>query len=144
MAKTPPLWTRGRGGTALRVRGMGKPETRKRSRQRQGLLWSGTDRARLRVRKGGNLSTPPAAPLRGRWVDPEKPRPHAFSSAGGSDQHALGIRGSALSPSFPDEGGVQFQGRGAPFGSPHPEEHLAIDAFRRRPGNRSAIIRDPL
>ena len=115
---------------ALRVRGKGKPETRKRSRQRQGLSWSGTDRARLRVRKGGNLSTPPAAPLRGRWVDPEKPRPHAFSSAGGSDQHRLGIRGSTLSPSFPDKGGVQFQGRGVPVGIPHPEGHFRGRFFR--------------
>ena len=35
-----------------------------------------------------------------------------------------GIRGSALSPSLPDKGGAQFQGRGVPAGTPHPEGHL--------------------
>ena len=35
-----------------------------------------------------------------------------------------GIRGSALSPSLPDKGGAQFQGRGVSQGTPHPEGHL--------------------
>ncbi len=75
--------------------------------------------------KGGNLSTPPRPPgFPGLWVNPEIPRPPAFSSAGGSDQHALGIRGSAFSPSFSNKGEVQFQGRGAIGFAPHPEGHL--------------------
>ncbi len=75
--------------------------------------------------RGKSYSTPPAI----MQVNPEKPRPLAFSSAGGSDQHALGIRGSAFSPSFPDKGGAQFQGRGVPASTPHPEGHLvAVDS----------------
>lgn len=35
-----------------------------------------------------------------------------------------GIRGSALSPSLPDKGGAQFQGRGVSQGTLHPEGHF--------------------
>jgi hypothetical protein len=37
-------------------------------------------------------------------------------------------KGEYLSPSFPNKGGVQFQGRGMKHIIPHPEEHLVADA----------------
>jgi len=127
MAGKPLPWTRRaccwRIGSARWVSLRGPAETRKCSRQRQNFV------VRHRYadypgERGKSYSTP----LAFMRVNPEKPRPLAFSSAGGSDQHAPGIRGSALSPSFPDKGGAQFQGRGVSQGTLHPEGHLVADA----------------
>ncbi len=94
--------------TAHRASETGKPETRKCSRQRRNfVVWHGY--AVERPPKGASLRTP----ARSR-VAPDKPHPHAFSSAGGGAA-APGTRGSALSPSQNGKGGAQLQGsRGNP------------------------------
>ena len=130
--------------SAHRVRRTGKPETRKCSRQRQYFeFFCGLARISSLIftnesgEKGNNLLPP--RPVSGQSRKTSSPRLQL-----GWRWLSSGIRGSALSPSHPDEGGAQFQGRGVQTVDPASRRALGgcsqpLFLFGPRPNQASLV-----